>query len=166
MKKLFLLLIVIVYSAATYAQEVLRPLKYNPTLFQQQNIAGSRSIVENRDTLCIPFIDDFSANLEIIDGAATDCGDTIVHTATGIFPSNLFWVDSNAFVNRTYGSLPPTYGVITLDGLNKFGKPYNEASSFDMADELTSKPIYLATPTDSVYLSFIISREVLANFRI
>ena len=154
MKKLFLLLIVIVYSAATYSQEVLRPLKYNPSLFHQQNIAGSRTIVENRDTLCIPFIDDFSANLEIIDGAATDCGDTIIHTATGIYPSGLFWVDSNAFVNRTYGSLPPTYGVITLDGLNKFGKPYNEASSFDMADELTSKPIYLATPTDSVYLSF------------
>ena len=72
MKKLFLLLIVIVYSAATYSQEVLRPLKYNPSLFHQQNIAGSRTIVENRDTLCIPFIDDFSANLEIIDGAATD----------------------------------------------------------------------------------------------
>ena len=154
MKKLVLLLSGFLFITGIFSQEVLSPLKYNNQLFNQSGVAGSRSVVENRDTLCIPFIDDFSAQLIVVDGSDTDCGDTIIHEASVIYPSALFWMDSFAFVNRTYPTLPPTYGVVTLDGLGKNGKPYNEASSFAKADELTSKPIYLFDPLDSVYLSF------------
>lgn len=153
MKKIILLLLTSLSINAIVAQETLSPLKYNSVLFNQVN-SGSRSIVENRDTLCLPFLDDFSASEIFIDGALTDCGDTIIHQANAFYPATLFWVDSNAFVNRTYAALPPTYGVVTLDGLNKFGKPYNEGSSFDLADILTSKPVYLSDALDSVYLSF------------
>ncbi|MFZ1633375.1 MAG: T9SS type A sorting domain-containing protein [Chitinophagales bacterium] len=156
MKKLLLLLFISSVVHVAFSQEVLSPLKYNTALFNQKSLGGSRSVVENRDTLCIPFIDDFSGSLIVIDESLTDCGDTIEHIASAIYPSSLFWADSNAFVNKTYPALPPTYGVATLDGLNKYGKPYNEGSSFDKADELTSKPINLADPTDSVYLSFYV----------
>lgn len=139
---------------AANAQEVLSPLKNNPNIHISPN-AGNRSIVENRDTLCLPFFDDFSSTYLFIDGAFTDCGDTIIQQASDIYPASVYWMDSAAFVNRTYPTLPPTYGVVTLDGLNKFGKPYNEASSFSPADELTSKPLYLGDGIiDSVYLSF------------
>jgi len=153
MKKIILLIAGFCFYNAINAQETLNPLKYNTKLFNQVN-AGSRSVVTNEDTLCLPFIDDFSARQIFIDGSLTACGDTIIHEADAVYPAALFWVDSNAFVNNTYGALPPTYGVITLDGLNKFGKPYNEGSTFDLADVLTSKPVYLADAIDSVYLSF------------
>jgi len=153
MKKIILLIAGFCFYNAINAQETLNPLKYNTKLFNQVN-AGSRSVVTNEDTLCLPFIDDFSARQIFIDGSLTPCGDTIIHEADAVYPAALFWVDSNAFVNNTYGALPPTYGVITLDGLNKFGKPYNEGSTFDLADVLTSKPVYLADAIDSVYLSF------------
>ncbi len=153
MKKIILLIAGFCFYNAIDAQETLNPLKYNTKLFNQQT-DGSRSVVTNEDTLCLPFIDDFSASEIFIDGSLTACGDTIVHEASAIYPATLFWVDSNAFVNSTYAALPPTYGVVTLDGLNKFGKPYNEGSTFDLADVLTSKPIYLADAVDSVYLSF------------
>lgn len=153
MKKIILLISGFCIINAANAQEILKPLKYNTQLYNQIN-AGSRSVVENTDTLCLPFLDDFSASTIFIDGALTDCGDTILHEANKVYPASLFWIDSNAFVNQTYAALPPTYGVVTLDGLNKFGKPYNEGSSFDLADVLTSKPIYLGDAEDSVYLSF------------
>lgn len=137
------------------AQEILLPLKNNTALMQREVVAGSRSIVENRDTLCMPFMDDFSAAQIFVDGAFTECGDSIIQTSSSIYPSSIFWVDSNAFVNRTYPSLPPTYGVATLDGLNKYGQPYNETSTLGPADMLTSKPIFVGGAiTDSVYLSF------------
>ncbi len=156
MKKSLFNLLLILISGAAFSQEALFPLKYNSALNEKRiPVAGSRSIVETRDTLCLPFLDDFSNRNIIINETTINCGDTVNYFTSAVYPSDLFWVDSNAFVNLTYPTLPPTYGVVTLDGLNKFGGPYNEASAFDMADFLTSKPIFLGgTPVDSVYLSF------------
>ncbi len=156
MKKSLLFTFSILLSGFIFSQEQLLPLKYNSVLLQNmEHGSGSRSIASNRDTLCLPFLDDFSDRQIFLNETTTDCTDTINHYASAVYPSNLFWVDSNAFVNVTYPSLPPTYGVATLDGLNKSGKPYNEASTFAMADFLTSKPVYLGGGiTDSVYLSF------------
>lgn len=138
---------------------------HNSALYPRNGQAGSRTVVEDRDTLCLPFFDDFSSNWLFVDGAATDCGDTIEQWASNIYPAKLYWTDSNAFVNRTYPTLPPTYGVVTLDGLDKLGQPYNEASSLAMADFLTSKPIYLGGDiTDSVYLSFYFQPGGLGEF--
>ncbi len=151
--------------APLFSQELLRPLNANALLHQQPGTAGSRSTVETRDTLCLPFLDDFSGSYIFIDGALTACGDTIEQQASPIYPSNAFWTDSSAFMNRTYPTLPPTYGVVTLDGLDKLGKPYNEASNLAMADMLTSRPIYLGGAlTDSVYLSFYYQPGGLGEF--
>ncbi len=156
MKKYIIFLFGILIMQCGFSQEMLSPLKYNSALFNtQKNIAGSRTIIENRDTLCLPFLDDFSDRQIIINETSLICGDTINYMASKVYPNSLFWIDSSAFVNNTYPSLPPTYGVVTLDGLAKNGRPYNEASAFDMADVLTSKPIFIGdSPIDSVYLSF------------
>lgn len=160
MQKLISLRLLLAFSAiltitAMHGQEVLRPLKVNAQLQHPAGTAGSRTVVEMRDTLCLPFLDDFSGKYVFVDGALTSCGDTIEQVSSALYPSAVYWTDSNAFVNNTYPSLPPTYGVVTLDGIDKRGKPYNEASSLAQADFLTSRYIFLGGPiTDSVYLSF------------
>jgi hypothetical protein len=73
-------------------------------------------------------------------------------------PAYTKWLDNNAYQNYTSAYLPPTIGVVTLDGLDANGLPYNKSSpaNFGIADYLTSKPINLGglTDADSVYLSF------------
>ena len=52
---------------------------------------------------------------------------------------------------------PPTIGVATFDGLNKYGNPYNSDESIDsIADHLTSRHIKLdSSATDTtIWLSF------------
>ncbi len=69
-----------------------------------------------------------------------------------------FWLDSFAYHNYTYGQSPWTLGVMTFDGLDAEGVPYQIGSSISgYADELTSKPIDLSsyTAADSIYLSFL-----------
>ncbi|MEZ5013101.1 MAG: T9SS type A sorting domain-containing protein [Chitinophagales bacterium] len=140
---------------ALQAQEQLVPLKYNSQLFGQQNMGDSRTISADRDTLCLPFHDDFSNRYIYLNETSPGCDDSIFQIASPVYPSALFWTDSDAFVNNTYPVLPPSYGVATLDGLRGDGRPYNEALDYGMADKLTSKPIFLAEPVvDSVYLSF------------
>ena len=73
-------------------------------------------------------------------------------------PAYTKWLDNNVYQNYTSAYLPPSIGVVTFDGLNSFGQPYNKSSPDNrgVADVLTSKPINLGTLTDadSVYLSF------------
>ena len=60
--------------------------------------------------------DDFS-NLSrfSFDSTSILCGDTVFNSQpSAVYPSNLFWTDSLAFVNNTYPILPPSYGVATL----------------------------------------------------
>ena len=73
-------------------------------------------------------------------------------------PKYVKWIDNYAYHNYTYPTLPPTIGVATLDGMNEYGRPYNNGSptNWGPADKLTSKPIDLSGlgAADSVYLSF------------
>jgi hypothetical protein len=74
--------------------------------------------------------------------------------------SDTKWVDNYAFQNTTFPINPPTIGVATLDGLNEFGRPYNNTvvNPVGYADIVTSKPIDLsAYHNDSaVFISFFI----------
>ena len=79
-------------------------------------------------------------------------------------PSSL-WISEGAFWNRTMSKDPPTIGVITFDGLNGLGKPYDNSArlTYGQADNFTSKPINLFsdnsgryTSSDSIYLSFFV----------
>ena len=166
MKYTLLVLLLGLSCGILHAQESLHPLKNNPVLVREamKLQAGSRAIIENRDTLCLPFLDDFSDPHIYLNETSPSCLDSIDHISSGVYPASLFWVDSNAFINITYPTLPPTYGVATLDGLNKKGQPYNETSTFGMADVLTSKPVYLSSIVDSAYLSFYYQPGGLGNF--
>ncbi len=75
--RLFLVFTAMISLSTLQGQEILKPLKVNSQLMQQKGNAGSRTIVESRDTLCLPFQDDFSGRYVFVDGALTDCGDTI-----------------------------------------------------------------------------------------
>lgn len=68
------------------------------------------------------------------------------------------WVDNYAWINSCFPIRPMSIGVATLDGLNAYGRPYDNSSStrYGKADYLTSKPMNLSglSNLDSVYLSF------------
>ncbi len=71
---------------------------------------------------------------------------------------NAFWLDRNVNHNFHYAFEPRTLGVVTFDGLDSFGYPYQMGSaSTNYADYLTSKPINLSGVNggDSLYFSFL-----------
>ncbi|MEN8787665.1 MAG: T9SS type A sorting domain-containing protein [Flavobacteriales bacterium] len=84
-----------------------------------------------------------------------------------------YWQDNYVYLNNDYAINPPTIGVVTFDGLNENGYPYDFSTAFTYgkADYLTSKPIFLDTKTtgfpytlsDSIYLSFYYQPQGLGN---
>lgn len=98
-------------------------------------------------------------------------GDTTIGVAKIYFvnlSTNSKWTDNYAWINNCFAINPPSIGVATLDGLNQYGRPYDNASPFryGSADYLTSKPIDLSglTDLDSVYLSFYYQPMGLGDF--
>jgi hypothetical protein len=129
-------------TSNSFAQEAEQPLIYNPVIKKERsklkefNPVSNRAMTSSCDTLLLPFVDDFSAG--------------------GIYPDTCLWTDSNVFVNDDFPVNPPSIGVATFDGLNKYGEQYNPSlTSYGPADTLTSKPIDLDFPNDTtVWLSF------------
>ncbi len=119
------------------------PLDYNPTLINT-NQPGEQIdpslMLRERDTLELPFFDDFSYRQVTV--------------------KDSFWVEDYVFVNNRMAINPPSYGVATFDGLNEFGKPYNpdrnNQNSALPTDTLTSQFIDLSpySASDNVFLSF------------
>jgi hypothetical protein len=77
------------------------------------------------------------------------------------------WRNSNALHNYTYSNEPITLGMVTFDGLDSTGVPYDPTmnpNSQGLADVLESKPLFLKTRPnggsdynylfDSIYFSF------------
>ena len=88
--------------------------------------------------------------------------DVIQDSATQFFTSinspEAIWSDSEAFRNYTKAINPPSLGVVTFDGLDENGYPYQIGSTItNYADHLTSKTIDLSgvSPSDSLYLTFL-----------
>lgn len=136
----------LLFSYASYAQEIITNLTGN--VAKQQHIEKYGMIPKSykAKSLFLPFKDDFSGK--------------------HIYPDPMLWSDNYAFINSTYPKNSVTVGVATLDALNDSGLVYAHAdhSSF-IADHLTSHPIRLdsvkAGPnlfplrvSDSLYLSF------------
>jgi hypothetical protein len=72
-------------------------------------------------------------------------------------PSKI-WADDFAYHNYRFALNPRSLGVVTFDGLDEAGFPYEIGTSItNYADKLTSKPIDLSTnlASDSIYLSFL-----------
>jgi hypothetical protein len=80
-------------------------------------------------------------------------------------PSKL-WFDNYTYHNYRYGVNPRTLGVVTFDGLDEAGYPYQIGSTItNYADKLSSKPIDLSsfTANDSIYFSFLYQPEGLGD---
>jgi hypothetical protein len=137
------------FALDSYAQEVLRPLNYNPVIKEFLKTQAINPVANMRsrsmDTISLPFIDDFSGS--------------------GIYPVDSLWSDSDVFINKTFGDHPITVGVATFDGIDKYGNPYDSSStSADTADFLTSNPIHLNFPgSTDVWLSFYYQPEGLGE---
>lgn len=75
----------------------------------------------------------------------------------------ILWLDEYAYVNTTYGYMPPSKGVATLDGLNQYGKAYDKSivNNYGAADYLTSNKIDLngRRKSDSTFLSFMLQPQ-------
>jgi len=97
-------------------------------------------IIEVRQPLGLPFMDDFSY--------------------TGPFPDRSKWLDRNVFVNNTMAKDPPSFGVATFDGLDENGSPYG-GDEADISDYLTSGFFDLSglTIQDNVYLTFYVQKK-------
>ena len=68
------------------------------------------------------------------------------------------WADNFAYHNYRFAVNPRSLGVVTFDGLDENGFPYEIGTSItNYADRLTSKPIDLSgnLASDSIYFSFL-----------
>lgn len=137
-----------------FSQEALKPLNTNLTYLYNDLASPKHTQVLNTNlkplsgSLLLPFIEDFS------------------YADTSHYADPNKWADSTVYINTGFPIRPPSIGVATFDGLNKFGYPYQpnlaNLSLSLPADTLTSQPINLFTtatsqtlqPGDSVALSF------------
>lgn len=131
LNKFFLFFLATAFLAtAQQPQEVLSGVSARPAPQDQPSIKRKSSVF-----LQLPFFDDFSYRRND--------------------PSDSLWEDNHVFVNQTYAQSPPTLGMATFDGLNRYGRPYDISHlGTDSADVLTSRGIDLSTAQDSTYLSF------------
>ena len=101
------------------------------------------------DTFKIPFIiiGDTITTLPVFDD----------FSYAGPFPTADLWLDKQTFVNKTFAKDPPSVGIVTFDGVDRKGKPYNIISG--VGDRLTSKAIDLSgfTANEEVVLKFFIA---------
>lgn len=88
--------------------------------------------------ISLPFIDDFTSNHDRL--------------------NTTLWTKSGVTINNTNAINPPTTNVVTFDGIDSTGSPYNFNNGFAYGpcDQLISQPINLfgLTAKDSVYFSF------------
>lgn len=73
-----------------------------------------------------------------------------------------FWMDDHAYHNYRFAVDPWSLGVMTFDGLDRTGYPYQMGTTIsNYGDYLTSKPIDMTSVSlsDSVYLTFLVQRE-------
>lgn len=92
--------------------------------------------------------------------------DSATQFFTDINDLNSFWLDDEAYHNYSMARDPWSLGVVTFDGLDDSGFPYQIGSTLtNYADYLTSKPIDLGAmnPSDSVYFSFMYQSKGLCD---
>lgn len=129
-------------SFAAQAQLIGFPVSPSHTVTNAKNARGQ--------AVSLPFFDDFS------------------QTANGS-PTPLLWLPGGGtYVNNTNTLNHPSVNVVTFDGSNTAGQPYNlvNQNAQGNSDTLTSQPINLAgiTAVDSVYLSFYWESRGLGEF--
>lgn len=132
------------------AQDAYFPIHRNVKLQEFLKVKAETPVFQGKtgikDTLQLPFFDDFSR--------------------LGVIPNDTLWTDAAVFINADFPINPPSIGVATFDGLDAQGNAYEDidATFFGPADTLTSQPINLQinNPADSIYLSFFYQAQGLS----
>ncbi|MFN4122795.1 MAG: T9SS type A sorting domain-containing protein [Flavobacteriales bacterium] len=139
----FTLFFIVQYATA---QIVVEPLGSNDIKKNQKVDRIKEQKKTSRSSLALPFVEDFSY--------------------PGPYPRSDYWADSSAFINWDFPIQPPSIGVATFDGLDKFGNPYSTIfEEHGPADTLTSREINLnLAPADSVYFSFFYQPKGRGNY--
>ena len=92
--------------------------------------------------------------------------DSATQFFANINDQNAYWLDNYAYHNYRFAKNPWTLGVVTFDGLDENGYPYNfGSSSVGLADVLHSKPIDMSAVSNAneVYFSFLYQTEGLGD---
>ena len=117
MKFPLLIFIGVLCGLNSFAQEMIVPLNSRSELYQLQEKRGDfRKSATPPDTLDLPFFDDFS---DYFNRKFDDY----------YWPDTLRWMDRHAFVNDNLPNDPMSIGVVTLDGVDYLGQPYNWLAS-------------------------------------
>ncbi len=137
-KKIIILCVFMAFAIALNAQEKVVGLYGNPEV--EKNSEKLHSLRnQSNDTLELPFFDDFSL--------------------ITVFPNQEKWIGYDVFVNDTWAVNPISYGVASFDVADSTGEIRSLASSAEVSDILTSRPINLEyNLADSLYLSFAVQR--------
>ncbi|MGB0430513.1 MAG: T9SS type A sorting domain-containing protein [Bacteroidia bacterium] len=144
-KHLLLFALLVSFFKVNGQTEEIEPLRCNPAIinFNQTNTPSPNLAKKKKSVLNLPFFDDFAS--------------------TKIYPDKNRWVERSVFVNSSFPINPPSHGVATFDGLNKYGYPYNiDGNNVPKScDTLTSQNINLQAynESDSVYLSFYLQQK-------
>jgi hypothetical protein len=144
-------LLLITYSTISFAQLRVRTLQRSSTSAVRERSAARTKAVK---PLTLPFFDDFSKPYS--DPKLKE-----------VYPDTAKWVNSyTVWVNDGLGINAPTINVVTFDGLDASGQPFNATEIFlnGFTDSLVSKPIDMsetapvnpvsAAERNSVFLSF------------
>lgn len=96
--------------------------------------------------------------VDTIASAFTYEQDSVIRYIVPADGKEYLWQNDFVLINDGFAFHPPSYGVATFDGLDRFGRAYDISSTntYGVADVLTSAPIDLSglTLADSVFLSF------------
>jgi hypothetical protein len=132
------LLIICSLSLNSFAQEV-RGLNYNPKVVSE---AGKPRMKSTGVSVPLPkdniFFDDFTFYKSFIYPDYTDN-----------------WIDRYATITHSQADSSISFGVITLDCFDAYGRVYGPSNRTNPSDTLTSKIIQL-NATDNLYLSFFV----------
>lgn len=155
-----LLVLLVLVAPNVMAQEVLVPMRGNPSLAAYDDYIRAEMANPSRavgDTLSLPFFDDFSEPFSRL------------RTAADLYPNSDLWVNNKVYINNHMAINPISQGVATFDGLDEKGRAYGfllqgQSPSPQPADSLTSKPLDLSNAADTVYLSFYYQPQGMAPY--
>lgn len=151
MKKTLSSLFLISFFSSIWGQEVILPLEVNTVQAAEYSLNQAQMNNKAARDRWID-VDLTKSNIIIVDDFSTN---------KGTIGAN-YWQDNYVYVNNNFGHDPQSIGVVTFDGLDETGYPYNftQSSSYGACDTLTSLPILLGNvnyhnPDTMVYLSFL-----------
>lgn len=130
------------------AQEIEIPLVINADQYEQFKTRKKLNS-SSRSAVGLPFKEDFSR-------------DNFPGNADG---NPVLWSTTAAYLNETFAINPPTIGVVTFDGLDETGYPYDFdcPNCYGPADTLTSTDIDLSNNAGNLVMSFFIQGEGRGN---